>query len=91
MQTTIHTFLRLVEQEVSRACRKHPPLHSLHEAYAVLLEELDEFKAHVWQQAAARDRQAMLLELVQIAATTMRTAFDCGLLEGEAPDGDQHD
>ena len=91
MQTTIHTFLRLVEQEVSRACRKHPPLHSLHEAYAVLLEELDEFKAQVWQQAAARNQQAMLLELVQIAAMAMRTALDCGLLEGEATDGDQHD
>jgi hypothetical protein len=56
MDTTIHTFLRQVEQEVNRARRKHPPLHSLHEAYAVLLEEVDEFKAQVWQQAAARDR-----------------------------------
>jgi hypothetical protein len=81
MQTTIHTFLRLVEQELSRARRKHPPLHSLHEAYAVLLEELEEFKAQVWLQTAARDRQAMLLELVQLVAMAMRTALDCGLLE----------
>jgi hypothetical protein len=92
MQTALHTFLRLVEQEVTRACRKHPPLHSLHEAYAVLLEEVDEFKEQVWQQTAARDRQAVLLELVQIAAMAMRTARDCGLLgEEETPNGRHHD
>ena len=54
MQTTIHTFLRQVEQELNRARHTHPPLHSLHEAYAVLLEEVEEFKGQVWQQAAAR-------------------------------------
>lgn len=91
MHTTSHSFLKQVEHELSRARRKHPPLHSLHEAYAVLLEEVDEFKAQVWQQAAARDRQAMLLELVQIAAMAMRTALDCGLLEEEMPHGDHHE
>jgi hypothetical protein len=91
MQTTIHTFLRQVEQELSRARRKHPPLHNLHEAYAVLLEEMDEFKAQVWQQSAARDRQAILLELVQIAAMAMRTALDCGLLEEEEATHGHHD
>lgn len=91
MQTTAHTFLRRVEHEVAAACCKYPPLHSLHEAYAVLLEEVDEFKEQVWQQSAARDPQAMLLELVQIAAMAMRTALDCGLLEAEeTTHGDHH-
>ncbi len=76
---------------MTRACRKHPPLHSLHEAYAVLLEEVDEFKEQVWKQTAARDRQAVLLELVQIAAIAMRTALDCGLLGEETTDGYHHD
>ena len=84
--------LELFVEAMSIACRKHPPLHSLHEAYAVLLEEVDEFKEQVWKQAAARDRQAVLLELVQIAAMAMRAARDCGLLEEEETiNGDHHD
>jgi hypothetical protein len=71
----------MVEQELTKACRKHPPLHSLHEAYGVILEEVDEFKEQVWKQNAARDSQEIVMELVQIAAMAMRTALDRGLLE----------
>ena len=76
----MNPFLTLVEQELTKASRKHPPFHSLHEAYAVILEEVDEFKAQVWKQNAARDSQELVMELVQIAAMAMRTALDCGLL-----------
>ena len=74
-------FLTLIEREHTEACCKHPPLHSLHEAYAVLLEEMDEFKQEVWKQIGARNSQEIVKELVQIAAMAMRTALDCGLLE----------
>jgi hypothetical protein len=35
-------FLEEVKVELSRADENHAPYHSLHEAYAVLLEEVDE-------------------------------------------------
>lgn len=73
-------FLKLVEQEYTNACAQHPPLHSLHEAYAVLLEEVEEFKMQVWQQQSARNPHEIKMELVQIAAMAMRTVLDCGLL-----------
>ena len=49
------------------------PLNSAHEAYAVILEELDEFKAEVWKKASRRDLAAMRQELLQVAAMCART------------------
>lgn len=74
-------FFDLAQQELERAVAKHPPLHSLHEAYAVILEEVDEFKAEVWKQNKARDPQAIRAELVQIVAMCARTVHDLDLLE----------
>lgn len=70
-------FLSLIEQEYLKATRKHPPLHSLHEAYAVLLEEVDELKEQVWKQSSQRHPQIMVTELAQIAAMAMRAVLDC--------------
>jgi hypothetical protein len=83
----VMAFLDLVEAETIRAAGKHPALHSAHEAYAVILEELDEFKTEVWKQTARRDRAAMLAELVQIAAMATRTAVDLGLIGESSADG----
>lgn len=69
-------FFRLVQTELRRACVKHPPLHSLHEAFAVILEEVDEFKAEVWKQTSKRDVANMRQELVQIAAMCARVVHD---------------
>lgn len=74
-------FFDLVQEELERAVAKHPPLHSLHEAYAVILKEVDEFKDEVWKQQKARDSHAIRSELVQIAAMCARTAYDLDLLE----------
>jgi hypothetical protein len=71
------SFFQAAQQELERACMKHPPLHSLHEAYAVILEEVEEFKAEVWKQTRDRDSLAIHDELVQIAAMCARTAQDC--------------
>jgi hypothetical protein len=70
------SFLGQVEQELHRACMKYPSLHSLHEAYAVILEEVDELKAEVWKKDEARDHDAIRSELVQIAAMCARTEED---------------
>lgn len=38
----LDTALAMVRQEYANARRKHAPMHSGHEGYAVILEELDE-------------------------------------------------
>jgi hypothetical protein len=73
-------FLKEVQRELDRACEKHPALYCLHEAYAVILEEVNELKAEVWKQHDARDLQAIRRELAQIAAMCARTVED-GLVD----------
>ena len=73
------SFTDRVALELARAQTLYPPLHSAHEAYAVLAEELDEFWDQVRTQDVLRDRTAMLAELVQIAAMAQRAAEDLGL------------
>lgn len=52
----------------------HGDQHSLHEAYAVPLEEVDEF----WDEIKARvpDKPRTLKELVQVAAMARRCTED---------------
>ncbi len=73
------TFLSLVEEELRAARAKHPPIHSAHEGFAIILEEVDELKAEVWKNGAARDPQRMRAELIQIAAMCARMADDLNL------------
>ena len=69
-------FLREVFDEVARARAKHPAVNSLHEGYAVIAEELDEF----WDEVRSQDDSERLIrayrELVQTAAMCQRTAED---------------
>lgn len=45
---------------------------SAHEAFGVLLEEVDEFRAWVYRKRNERDRRAMMEELTQIAAVAVK-------------------
>jgi glycyl-tRNA synthetase beta subunit len=67
------TNARLLEvrDELQRA-QIWPPFNSLHEAYGVLLEEVEEFWTHVKTNQKRRDLDAARLELVQIAAMAIR-------------------
>ena len=67
-------FARLVDEELTRARLGHGDQKNLHEAYAVLLEEVDEF----WDEIKAKvpDRVRVLQELVQVAAMARRCAED---------------
>lgn len=71
--------LAAVASELTKARDQHAPLNSAHEAYAVILEELDEFKAEVWKSRRNRSRAAMRAELIQIAAMAIRTIEDLSL------------
>ena len=57
--------------EVLRAREMWPGMNSAHEGYAVMLEEFDELKAHVWANQKKRDYPAMRKEAIQVAAMAL--------------------
>jgi len=59
--------------EALRASEKHPRMNSHHEAYAVILEELEEYWAEVMKKPSKRNPAALREELVQTAAMCLRT------------------
>ena len=73
-------FASFVAAEIKNARIKHQPIQSVHEGYAVILEELEEFWDEVRKKRADRDATLMLDELVQLAAMAQRTAEDTGLI-----------
>lgn len=74
----IHKVSYEVCAEVERAERMHPPLHSAHEAYSVLLEEVDE----LWDEVKKNPKKdphciaRRRTEAVQVAAMAMRFIID---------------
>lgn len=72
-----HLILNEVLAEVKRARSKHPtPMHSKHEGYAILLEEVDEVQTEVFH---GKDKKALYAELIQVAAMAVRMIEDCKL------------
>ena len=72
-------FLTDMTLELEKAENLHGAYNSYHEAYAVILEELDEFWEIVRQKTQDRDDRKAYIELVQIAVTAWRTARDLEL------------
>ena len=70
------SFAARVAVELATAREYHDPINSLHEGYAVILEEVDELWEQVRAKRAARSPERILEELVQIAAMVQRTAED---------------
>lgn len=71
-------FLKDVEAELERAESKHAPMNSLHEAYSVILEEVDELWDEVRKRSSKRKPKNIRLELIQIAAMCARAAKNLG-------------
>lgn len=68
-------FTKLVRDELDRARKIHPQKHnSLHEGYAILLEELDELWDEVRKRPGVQSMPLILAELVQIGAMAQRVA-----------------
>jgi hypothetical protein len=74
----IAQFTKDMIEEWFRAEALYPNFHSMHEAYAVMLEELDEFWEQVRLKPCARDPGAIYTELAQIAAMALRTVTSLG-------------
>lgn len=72
-------FPERVALELEAARHSHRNMYGPHEAYAVILEELDEFWDVVRRRDHAAMRAAMLHELVQVAAMCQRAAEDLAL------------
>jgi hypothetical protein len=79
-----HDILDDVDREITRAQAKHKAMHSAHEAYAVILEELDE----AWELIKTQPGEAipeswvaaeLRKELIQVAAMAVRAIEDLGL------------
>jgi hypothetical protein len=68
-----------VRRELARARANHSPMNSLHEAYSVILEELDELWEQVRLKREERHRGQIYRELVQISAMAERAATDLNL------------
>lgn len=66
----------LVAQEYKRATLLHGPMRSAHEAYAILLEEVDELWDEIKRKPSARSVDAMREEAVQIGAMALRFLVD---------------
>lgn len=64
-------LLEDVGNELTRA-EKHGGFNSAHEGFAVLLEEVDELKEHVWMRQSKRDLEAMRKEAVQVVAMAIK-------------------
>ena len=69
-------FAARVRDELVRARALHPSIHSAHEGYSVILEELDELWEEVRKKRSKRCLRRMLFELVQIGAMAQRMAED---------------
>lgn len=65
-----------IYRELVSARKKHKALNSVHEAYAVIMEEIEEFWDEVKKRGERRDKTAMAEELVQVAAMCIRTIED---------------
>jgi len=76
-------ILQLIYSEHSRAVSIHGRMNGPHEAYAVILEEVDE----LWDEVRAKklDRDKFTKECIQIAAMCVRAILEVGEYPAPSP------
>lgn len=72
-----------VGQELERATGLYRPMHSAHEGYAVIKEELDELWDEIKVKQLRYDFGQMRKEAIQVAAMAMRFVLDVCDKEGD--------
>lgn len=72
----LDTILTWVSNELLVAQRKFPPFHSLHEGYAVILEEVDELWDEIKRCQPFEFNSQHRNEALQIAAMAIRFILD---------------
>ena len=80
IDSLLHEILEAIREEFLNASTKYPPFHSMHEGYAVILEELDELKEAIWKSKGVRLNPVAAKEAIQVAAMAVRFILD---LKGE--------
>ena len=68
----ISVILQEIQHELANADKLHPPFHSPHEGYAVILEEVRELEHEVFVTHASRDDSRIAHEAVQVAAMCVK-------------------
>lgn len=77
--TELETIFEQIKKELEKAHSKHKPYNSYHEAYGIILEELDEFWDIVKMKESKRDKEKARKELIQVATTAIRTIINLEL------------
>jgi predicted ATP-dependent Lon-type protease len=67
-----NVFHTMLQDEVDRARAEHAPPESLHESYGIIAEEFAEFFDEVRKKDSARDHDAVVKELTQLAGACQR-------------------
>jgi hypothetical protein len=76
-----YTTLIDVARELHAARQKFTPFHSAHEGLAVIEEEIEELREHVYTNLSRRDWPKMRREAIELAAMTVRFIEDiCDLV-----------
>lgn len=78
-EVTEKPFAERVRMELATARNQHKPISSLHEGYALIKAELDEFWEKAKKDLVCRDKGEVVKELVQIGAMAQRVAEDLRL------------
>lgn len=72
----IDVAMGMIRRELMEATAQHGSFHSLHEGWAVILEELDELWDEVKKRSKERDLLATAKEATQVGAMAARFLVD---------------
>lgn len=89
MNAVINKLPALIEEELAAANAKHPPFHSAHEGYAVILEEVEEVDLEIGYLHDVINRLWELVKLcdrpgIDMRAPVAATAFHAQRAAAEA-------
>jgi NTP pyrophosphatase (non-canonical NTP hydrolase) len=72
-----NTELLYIEKELQKAKYRFPKkINSFHEAYGILLEEVEEFWDEVKKNEGEQNKQMLTLEILQVATVAIRIYQD---------------